>query len=392
VEHRGFLLIADITGYTSYLNDSELEHAQQTLTDLLELLMDQTRPPLTITQLEGDAVLSYALAEGFVTAQTFLERIEETYVEFRRAIELMVLNNTCKCNACANVSALDVKFFVHYGSFAIQSVGDIRQLVGIDVNLVHRLLKNSVTADTGVRAYLLLTEPAVDALGLDPDAEGMVSHSEVVPDFGEVSVMVEDMHPVYEAAKQLGRTFYGPEDVLMTLATDIPVPVEHVWNYANQSEFRNIIIGSDSYEVVDRKKGRVGSGSTYQCYHGKMTVAQLVMEWLPFERVVLQQLIPMPGRRPTQTILDLQFAPIDEGTRLSHSATRPTGPLLQRSLAKLMMTARRGRAQAGMDEFRDRILEDYTANHQHRETRQEFPSSLIGAAALDSLKDNQAGT
>lgn len=64
VKHRGFFLIADITGYTTYLNDSELEHAQQTLTDLLELLVDQTRPPLTVTQLEGDAVLSYALAEA----------------------------------------------------------------------------------------------------------------------------------------------------------------------------------------------------------------------------------------------------------------------------------------------------------------------------------------
>lgn len=178
----------------------------------------------------------------------------------------------------------------------------------------------------------------------------------------------------------------------MTLATDIPMPIEHVWNYANQTRFRNIIIGSDSYEVLDRRNGRVAAGSTYQCYHGKMIVTQLVMEWLPFQRVVLQQLIPMPGRRPTQTILDLQFAPIDEGTRLSQTATKPTGPLIQRSLAKVMMTARRSGAQADMDEFRDRIVEDYTANHQHQEAQGEFVSSVIEAAAFDSLKDNQAGT
>lgn len=327
MERRGFFLIADITGYTMYLSKSELEHARQTLTDLLELVVEQTRPPLTVAQLEGDAVLSYAFAEGFVTAQTFLERIEETYVEFRRAIDLMVLNNTCRCNACANVSGLDLKFFVHYGSFAIQPVGDIRQLMGTDVNLVHRLLKNSVTADTGIGAYLLLTESAVDALGLDSGAEGMVAHKEVVADFGEISVMVRDMHPVYEATKQLARTFYVPKNVLMTLATDIPIAVEHVWNYANQSRFRNIIIGSDSYEVLDRKGGRVAAGSTYQCYHGKMIVNQLVMEWLPFERVVLQQVIPLPGRKPTHTIIDLQFARIDEGTRFSQAATKPTGPL-----------------------------------------------------------------
>jgi hypothetical protein len=389
VEHRGFFLIADITGYTMYLNESELEHAQQTLTDLLELVVDQTRPPLTVAQLEGDAVLSYAVAEGFVTAQTFLERIEETYVEFRRAIDLMVLNNTCKCDACTNVSALDLKFFVHYGSFAIQPVGDITQLVGTDVILIHRLLKNSVTAETGFRAYLLLTESAENALGLDPGAEGMVAHREAVPDFDEILVTIKDMQPVYEATKQVRRTFYGPEDVLMTLATDIPMPIEHVWNYANQSEFRNIIIGSDSYEVIDRKNGRVGAGSTYQCYHGKMIVKQLVMEWLPFERVVLQQLIPIPGKISTRSIIDLQFVPTDDGTRFTETATKPTGPLLQRSLARIMMTARRSRTQADMDDFRDQIVEHYTANRQHEQTHGELPSSLIESAASDSLKESQ---
>ena len=38
--HEGFFLIADITGYTLYLTGSELEHAQETLTALLEMLTD----------------------------------------------------------------------------------------------------------------------------------------------------------------------------------------------------------------------------------------------------------------------------------------------------------------------------------------------------------------
>lgn len=390
MERRGVFLIADITGYTTYLNDSELEHAQQTLTDLLGLVVEQTRPPLTVAQLEGDAVFSYAFEEGFVTAQTFLERIEETYVEFRRAIDLMVLNNTCKCNACANVSALDLKFFIHHGSFATQTVGEIKQLVGTDVNLVHRLVKNSVSADTGIRAYLLVTKSAADALGLDPRAEGMVDHRETVPDLGEISVAVKDMHPVYEAAQRHSRTFYAPENVLMTLANDIPMPIEHAWNYANQSEFRNLIIGSDRYELLDRTGGRVAEGSTYQCYHGKMIVTQLVMEWLPFQRVVLQQLIPMPGQRPTRTIIDLQFAQVDEGTRFSQTVTKPTGPLVQRSLAGLMMRARRSRTKADMDEFRDRIVEDYRAHHRSQEPALPMPASLIESAVSHSLTDGQA--
>ena len=37
---EGYLLIADITGYTMYLSQSELDHAQETLTTLLKLLVE----------------------------------------------------------------------------------------------------------------------------------------------------------------------------------------------------------------------------------------------------------------------------------------------------------------------------------------------------------------
>ena len=42
---QGYLAIADITGYTAYLNESELEHAQDSLSTILNLLIDQTKPP-----------------------------------------------------------------------------------------------------------------------------------------------------------------------------------------------------------------------------------------------------------------------------------------------------------------------------------------------------------
>ena len=36
MSQTGLLLITDITGYSKYVNQSELEHAQSSLTDLLE--------------------------------------------------------------------------------------------------------------------------------------------------------------------------------------------------------------------------------------------------------------------------------------------------------------------------------------------------------------------
>ena len=37
----GYLLIADITGYTAFLRESELEHAKDSLRSLLDLLIEQ---------------------------------------------------------------------------------------------------------------------------------------------------------------------------------------------------------------------------------------------------------------------------------------------------------------------------------------------------------------
>ena len=76
----GYLLLADISGYTAFLSESEQDHARETLTSLLEVLIDRTRPPLVVSKLEGDAVLSYTPDRGILSGQTLIEIIETIYV------------------------------------------------------------------------------------------------------------------------------------------------------------------------------------------------------------------------------------------------------------------------------------------------------------------------
>ena len=351
VDRTGYLLIADITGYTTYLSRSELDHADQTLSSLLELLISETPPPLTVSQLEGDAVMSYALETKMPSGQTFVESIEAVYVEFRRALELMVLNTSCDCNACANISNLDLKFLFHHGAFLLQPVLDREQLVGSDVNLIHRLLKNSVTEVTGVDAYLLLTDPARAALGIDENSDWFRGHIERVDDFGEVRTWVRDMRPAFTASKAVERSFYAPGDVLAKLRTEIAASQQVVWDHLRDSAARNDILGSDDYEIDGTDGGWVGEGSTYRCYHGNSVLPQLVKEWSPPRRLVLEELIPMPGR-PTRTILDFNLeATGPDTTSLTLIATKPTGPPIQRTLAKIWMRRAGRRVEKGLLDF-----------------------------------------
>jgi len=93
--------------------------------------------------------------------ETLFELVEATYVAFRDRQGAVRRHTTCECNACRAIPALDLKFITHYGSYIVQTISGIHELVGSDVNLVHRLLKNHIAESTGWHAYALFTAPAL---------------------------------------------------------------------------------------------------------------------------------------------------------------------------------------------------------------------------------------
>ena len=70
-------------------------------------MLEHTRPPLVVSRLEGDAVISYVPAGSISQGQILVELIENTYVDFRQSRERMVINTSCTCNACRNIPNLD---------------------------------------------------------------------------------------------------------------------------------------------------------------------------------------------------------------------------------------------------------------------------------------------
>jgi uncharacterized protein YndB with AHSA1/START domain len=319
---RGVLLIADITGYTMYLRESELAHAHGVLSDLITVLVAGTRPPLTVSNLQGDAVFSYGI-ETTVGGQTFVEIVESIYVAFRKAIDEMAMNTTCGCNACANLGTLDLKFVIHHGEFLIQNIGDKQELLGSDVILAHRLAKNTVTASTGIRAYALYTKATVDALDIGHLASDWVAHREEY-DAGAVDCWVADMTPVWAAARGRSAIEITEEEYLGGGSVELAVPVEVVWDHLTNPEFRRILVGSERQELEAAVRRRMGEGDVYQCYHGDQVVPSVVLEWQPFARMVTRDLIHVPGARVDLTV-DYRLTATDGGTALGMAAARPEG-------------------------------------------------------------------
>jgi len=123
------LLIADISGYTGYLADVELNHAQDILADLIGAVVSALRPNFRLSKLEGDAAFTYMPAAQ-IDGSMLLDTIERCYFGFRRRRRDVSQATSCECNACARIPDLDLKFVVHHGLAVIQKVAGRQELIG----------------------------------------------------------------------------------------------------------------------------------------------------------------------------------------------------------------------------------------------------------------------
>jgi hypothetical protein len=151
---RALLLIADIGGYTDYMraHRMSLAHAEVNTARLLEAVIDAAGD-FELIEIEGDAAFLSRPADG----DTTIAEMTEAIVGMHRAFHIErrhVAANLCPCDGCEQTDQLKLKFVAHVGEVATQTIRDRRKLVGIDVILVHRLLKNSVQ----VPEYVLLSE------------------------------------------------------------------------------------------------------------------------------------------------------------------------------------------------------------------------------------------
>jgi Protein of unknown function (DUF2652) len=194
-EARALLLIADIGGYTRYmsLHRLSLAHAQAVIGRLLEAVIDAVSS-LELIEIEGDAAFfSSPQTSGGEAAAA--RAAKEAAVVMHRAFHVeqrrMVALNLCSCEGCAQAGELKLKCVAHLGEVAAQTIRDRTTLVGVDVILVHRLLKNAVP----VPEYVLLSEQLYRggeaAVGraspVDQELEGLGSVRAYFVDLGEAA-------------------------------------------------------------------------------------------------------------------------------------------------------------------------------------------------------------
>lgn len=193
------LLIADISGFTRFMRLHALStsHARQIVVRLLKALVAASQPPLKVAELEGDAVFFYAQATGQDLAQVARKvktQMLMFFRVFRDEIQALSQIQACVCDACTSVGGLRLKQVVHTGDVSVERIDRFEKLFGLDVIVVHRLLKNSVPASE----YVMLTDTAWEAFegfyALEPERR-----VEAYEGVGELETLVlydQDLAPV----------------------------------------------------------------------------------------------------------------------------------------------------------------------------------------------------
>ena len=298
----GVLLVADLTGYTAYLAGSEIEHAPTIAGDLLETVVGRLEPPFRLAKLEGDAAFLF-VEDGRAEGLLLLDAIEACYLAFRRRLRSIDAATSCDCNACNLAPKLDLKFFAHHGAFVRTRISGRDELAGPDVILVHRLLKGTTAAATFPSGFVLITDAAAVALGVDPVGLGMVRSVETVEHLGDVVTWAADLDARWQAETAMRRLDPAGAPVLLDAELRVAAAPADCWAVLTSPALRAGWEGA--IEIADGAAGAAyGIGATTRCVTGRLATIEEVVDWQPYEHVGWR--VAVAGLGPVAAIADLE--------------------------------------------------------------------------------------
>lgn len=347
---KGYFIITDISGYTEYLTGSELDHANEILQSLFNAQLEAVQHPFMLSGFRGDAIFMYVPETNFVQSQSFLEALENFYIVFEDTLEQMQYNTTCTCRACKNMSVLDLKICVHYGEYLIQKLGDREELLGADVIVPHRMLKNHVIEKTGIKSYALFSDVAAQKLNLLEYCENLVRHSETYEHLGEVPMCVHDLRPVWEAYREKNRRFVDAQEAWVKYEGELPFPAPLIWEYLTKPDLEAGFLGYDYAERIDAPGGRVGEGAGFHCAHGNLHIYSKIVDWKPFEYYTMEQ-----SAVGLSYVCTRRLVPLENGTRIGIYVSMP--PENSSEEVRQMLQSAMDTGYAGLQSYIERDLE-----------------------------------
>ena len=237
MENKGLLFIPDISGFTKFVSEMEIDHSRYIIQELLEILINANHIGLEISEIEGDAILFYKYGEA-PDLETVYSQVEKMFCEFHQHIAAYEYRRLCQCKACRAAIDLSLKVVTHYGEFTGYNVKNFSKLIGKDVIVAHQLLKNEIEQ----HEYWLVTNNLLQ----DQSPEGFRKwmtwdHSAKKTETGEIPFQYTQLGPLKNEIPQ-----EPPPDLelkekkkMISVSKEYEIDINTIFYAAGHFEFRS---------------------------------------------------------------------------------------------------------------------------------------------------------
>ncbi len=200
MNNLGTIFIPDISGFTEFVTQTEIQHSNHIISELIEVILNSNELNFTVSEIEGDAVLFYRMGSP-PSLKEIINQSKITFQNFHSLLKVIQRDSVCQCGACKTAPNLTLKFVTNFGELSEVQVQNFNKIMGSDVILTHRLLKNNIES----REYLLLTKKFLDSqtgtVDINENWIQLKKYSEKIESFGKVDTEYIGLSQLRETIK-----------------------------------------------------------------------------------------------------------------------------------------------------------------------------------------------
>ena len=273
MKNRGLLFIPDISGFTRFVNEVEIEHSRFIIQQLLEVLIKANEVGLEISEIEGDAILFYKFGEP-QKLELLYKQVEKMFRAFHQYLITYDNRKICQCKACISAIDLSLKVITHYGEFTPLSVQRFNKLIGKDVIVAHQLLKNEIAQ----HEYWLVTkellqdkQPAEFAQWMHWDGSTKQTESgEISFHYTQLGALKDEILPAFTQPD------IGKKTKMLSVSKDYAIDVKTLCYTVVHFEFRHLwYAGIKAIDEVEHFLPGIGSRHRHVLENGKIEMMHI---------------------------------------------------------------------------------------------------------------------
>lgn len=257
---KSLLFLPDISGFTEFVQNTEIDHSQHIISELLEVLINANILDLQLAEIEGDALFLYK-EEEIPSLEKLLAQVEMMFTAFYSHLKLLEKNRVCPCNACSSAPLLQLKIITHSGVLQFINVQSNRKPFGVQVIEAHRLMKNSINSGN----YVLISKQLSDEIELSTNYQSKLFDFKLGENeydgkklnylFSEINKKELKLKPFAQAKRV---EFSKPPSLFFEMEFSISASqlLEFITNYSHRHHW---VEGIDKFEYNENEVTRVGT-------------------------------------------------------------------------------------------------------------------------------------